>query len=180
MSTPTDPIHGAHAGELPEARPTAFSRVALAVPMRMTEANFSGNVHGGEVVKQADSCAGASARRHSGGSIVTAYIDDIVFREPVRVGDILHTASQVNWVGRSSMEVGVRIEAEPFGGTDGRRHVATAYFLMVAVDADGRPRPVPRLELDNDDDRRRWREAEIRRTHRLARRDAIDEVRRSS
>ncbi len=142
--------------------------------MRLPEANFSGNVHGGEVIKQADSTAGAVARRHCGNRVVTAYVDDIVFLQPVRVGDILHTSSQVNWVGRSSMEVGVRIEAEPIGELTGRRHVATAYFLMVAVNEEGRPVPVPELVVETAEDQRRQREAEIRRTHRLARKAEIE------
>jgi acyl-CoA hydrolase len=98
----------------------------------------------------------------------------MVFLEPVHVGDIVHTYGQVNWVGRTSLEVGVRIEAQPHSdpATAGV-HVASAYFVMVAIGADGKPREVPQLVLDGPDDHRRWREAEIRRAHRLAKREEI-------
>lgn len=143
-------------------------------------ANLLGNVHGGEVVKLADSTAGAVAQRHSGGPAVTAALDEMVFLEPVHVGDIVRTVAQVNWAGRSSMEVGVRVEAQPWNdpSADGL-HVASAYFVFVAIDAAGRPREVPPLVPETDDDVRRLREAEIRRAHRLARKSEIEEGRRA-
>jgi acyl-CoA hydrolase len=142
--------------------------------MRAAEANLAGNIHGGEIVKLADSTAGAVSSRHTGGQTVTAALDEMVFLEPVHVGDIVHTYGQVNWVGRTSLEVGVRIEAQPHSdpATAGV-HVASAYFVMVAIGADGKPREVPQLVLDGPDDHRRWREAEIRRAHRLAKREEI-------
>jgi acyl-CoA hydrolase len=144
------------------------------------QANLLGNIHGGEVVKLADSTAGAVAQRHSGGPAVTAALDEMVFLEPVHVGDIVRTMAQVNWAGRSSMEVGVRVEAQPWNdpSSDGL-HVASAYFVFVAIDADGRPRAVPPLVPETEDDVRRHREAEIRRAHRLARKAEIDAGRRA-
>lgn len=144
------------------------------------QANLLGNIHGGEIVKLADSTAGAVAQRHSGGPAVTAALDEMVFLEPVHVGDIVRTLAQVNWAGRSSMEVGVRVEAQPWNdpSADGL-HVASAYFVFVAIDSDGRPREVPPLVPETDDDVRRLREAEIRRAHRLARKAEIDEGRRA-
>ncbi len=143
-------------------------------------ANLLGNVHGGEVVKLADSTAGAVAQRHSGGPAVTAALDEMVFLEPVHVGDIVRTMGQVNWAGRSSMEVGVRVEAQPWNdpSADGL-HVASAYFVFVAIDEEGRPREVPPLVPQTEDDLRRHREAEIRRAHRLARKTEIDAGRRA-
>ena len=143
-------------------------------------ANLLGNVHGGEVVKLADSTAGAVAQRHSGGPAVTAALDEMVFLEPVHVGDIVRTIGQVNWAGRSSMEVGVRVEAQPWNdpSADGL-HVASAYFVFVAIDEAGRPREVPPLVPQTEDDLRRHREAEIRRAHRLARKTEIDAGRRA-
>lgn len=143
-------------------------------------ANLLGNVHGGEVVKLADSTAGAVAQRHSGGPAVTAALDEMVFLEPVHVGDIVRTMGQVNWAGRSSMEVGVRVEAQPWNdpSADGL-HVASAYFVFVAIDEEGRPREVPPLVPQTADDLRRHREAEIRRAHRLARKTEIDAGRRA-
>ncbi|MGV3565068.1 MAG: acyl-CoA thioesterase [Nocardioides sp.] len=163
-----------------EPRSPAFASVSLAVMAHAPMANLLGNVHGGEVVKLADSTAGAVAQRHSGGPAVTAALDEMVFLEPVHVGDIVRTMGQVNWAGRSSMEVGVRVEAQPWNdpSADGL-HVASAYFVFVAIDEDGRPRAVPPLVPETDDDLRRYREAEIRRAHRLARKTEIDAGRRA-
>jgi acyl-CoA hydrolase len=122
----------------------------------------------------ADAPGGAVSARHAGGQTVTAALDEMAFLHPVHVGDIVHTYGQVNWVGRTSLEVGVRIEAQPH--TDPAEtgvHVASAYFVMVAINPDGSPREVPQLLLRSEDDHRRWREAEIRRAHRLAKREEI-------
>lgn len=164
----------ASSGDLP-ARPASFSRVSLAELMHGTAANLLGNVHGGEIMKLADSTAGVVAQRHSGGAAVTASMDQMLFRRPVHVGDILRTLAQVNWVGRSSMEIGVRIEASPWGNaSDEPVHVGSAFFVFVAIDDDGRPRNVPGLVLDSSEGERRHREAEIRREHRLAAKAAIE------
>ncbi|QIX25930.1 acyl-CoA thioesterase [Nocardioides sp. JQ2195] len=150
-------------------RPPSYSRVSLARMMEVTSANLLGNVHGGEIMKLADSTAGAAAQRHSGGAAVTAALDEMAFLEPVHVGDIVRTTAQVNWAGRSSMEVGVRIEAEPWTDASGQPlHVASAYFVFVAIDEEGRARRVPQLAPQTPDEVRRMREAEIRRSHRLA------------
>lgn len=155
--------------------PAAHSRVSLATITSSTHANLLGNVHGGEIMKLADSTAGAVAARHAGGPAVTAFMDEMAFLAPVHVGDIVRTLSQVNWVGSSSMEIGVRVEAQPWGSAaDEPLHVASAYFVFVAIDADGHPRPVPALEPSTPDELRREREAGIRRAHRLAKRAEID------
>ena len=155
--------------------PPSHSRVSLATITSSTHANLLGNVHGGEIMKLADSTAGAVAARHSGGPAVTAFMDEMAFLAPVHVGDIVRTLSQVNWVGSSSMEIGVRVETQPWGSAaDDPLHVASAYFVFVAIDADGQPRPVPGLEPQTDDEVRRQREAGIRRAHRLAKKAEID------
>ena len=158
----------------------SFARVSLAVMMSSREANLLGNIHGGEIVKLADSTAGAVAQRHSAGPAVTAALDEMAFLEPVHVGDIVRTLAQVNWAGKSSMEIGVRVEAQPWNdpSADGL-HVASAYFVFVAVDADGRARRVPELIAETPLEKRRMREAEIRRAHRLARRKDIEHSRNS-
>lgn len=140
----------------------------------VVDTNLIGGVHGGVIMKLVDDVAGAVSSRHSGGPAVTASMDEMVFLQPVRVGDLVHAHGQVNWTGRSSMEIGVRVLAEPWdqGGVPQTR-VATAYLVFVAVDSDGRPRPVPPLTPETDEDRRRFAEAKIRREHRLARRAAI-------
>ncbi len=142
--------------------------------MSVLDTNLLGTVHGGVVMKLVDDVAGVVAQRHSGGPAVTASMDEMDFVAPVRIGDLVHASAQVNWAGRTSMEVGVRVLAEPWNkaGTEPIR-VATAYLVFVAVDEDGRPREVPAVLPETAEDRRRQGEAEIRRTHRLARRQAI-------
>ena len=158
----------------------SYARVSLAVMMSSREANLLGNIHGGEIVKLADSTAGAVAQRHTAGPAVTAALDEMAFLEPVHVGDIVRTFGQVNWAGKSSMEIGVRVEAQPWNdpSADGL-HVASAYFVFVAVDANGRSRQVPELIPETALEKRRMREAQIRRAHRLARREDIEQSRTS-
>jgi acyl-CoA hydrolase len=106
-------------------------------------------------------------------------MDEMLFRFPVHVGDLVHTYAQVNWTGRTSMEVGVRVEAEPWNVPDRTPlHVATAFLAFVAIDTDGKPRSVPPLLLESAEDERRFHEATIRREHRLARRTAIAQSRK--
>ena len=162
------------------ALPPSYARVSLAIITSGREANLLGNIHGGEIMKLADSTAGAVAQRHSGGPAVTAAMDEMAFLEPVHVGDIVRTFAQVNWTGRSSMEIGVRIETQPWNDPSVTSlHVASAYFVFVAIDADGTSRPIPQLAPESPDEVRRMREAEIRRAHRLAKRREIESGRRS-
>jgi acyl-CoA hydrolase len=158
----------------PPGKPTAYSRVTLSRIMTAVDVNLYGTVHGGVLMKFIDDVAGAAAARHSGGTAVTAAIDEIVFTEPVRVGDLVHAHAQVNWTGHTSMEVGVRVVAERWDRVEDQPiDVATAYLVFVVIDADGVPRPVRPVLPETADDERRFREAEIRRAHRLARRRAI-------
>ena len=170
----TDPETGTYTG----GRPPSFGRVSLTLLANQTHVNLLGNVHGGEVMRLVDSTAGAAAGRHSGGPAVTAAMDEMAFLAPVKVGDILRATAQVNWAGRTSMEVGVRVDSEPWNqaGTE-PVHVASAYLVFVAIDEEGKPREIPSLEPTNAKEVRRMREAEIRRSHRLARKAEIDEGR---
>lgn len=164
----------------PSARavlPPSFARTELAVLMDTSHVNLLGNVHGGVIMRQADSTAGAVAQRHSGGPAVTAAMDELSFLQPVHVGDILRTMAQVNWAGSSSMEIGVRVETQRWNETGEPLHVASAYLVFVAIDDEARPRAIPGLEPQDDQERRRMREAGIRRAHRLARRREIEEGR---
>jgi len=160
------------------ALPPSFGRVSLTLLAGQIHVNLLGNVHGGEVMRLVDSTAGAVAQRHSGGPAVTAAMDEMAFLAPVHVGDILRATAQVNWAGRTSVEVGVRVESEPWNqaGTE-PVHVASAYLVFVAIDAEGKPREVPALAPETGEEVRREREAEIRRAHRLARKTEIDEGR---
>ncbi|MGW3244201.1 acyl-CoA thioesterase [Streptomyces sp. NPDC001070] len=159
------------------SKPTSASRITLAHIMTHHDTNLLGTVHGGVVMKLVDDAAGAVAGRHSEGPAVTGAMDEMAFLEPVRVGDLLKVQAQVNWTGRSSMEVGVRVLAERWNESGPATQVASAYLVFVAVDAEGAPRRVPQVEPETDRDRRRLQEAQIRRTHRLARRRAIMELR---
>lgn len=164
--------------EPPPPKPTSVSRITLSHIMSAHDTNLLGTVHGGVVMKLVDDAAGAVAgRRHSEGPAVTGAMDEMAFLEPVRVGDLLHVKAQVNWTGRSSMEIGVRVMAERWNESSPAKQVASAYLVFVAVDSEGKPRPVPQVIPETERDKRRWEEAQIRRTHRLARRRAIMELR---
>lgn len=155
-----------------QPRTPAQSRTVLSQQMDVADANLAGNVHGGVIMRLVDTAAGIAAVRHSGGRVVTASMDEMAFIEPVFLGEVLTLYAQVNDVGRTSMEIGVRVEAEN-ARTGERRHVSSAYTVFVALDQTGEPRPVPPLAPENDEERRRMEEAKIRRQHRLARKDAI-------
>ncbi len=162
----------------PGALPPSHARTSLSLLADQQHVNLLGNVHGGVVMRLVDSTAGAVAQRHSGGPAVTAAMDEMAFLRPVHVGDILRAQAQVNWAGKSSMEIGVRVETEPWNeAVPEPLHVASAYLVFVAIDEQGRPREVPTLVPETEVERRRLREAEIRRAHRLARRTAIEEGR---
>ncbi len=167
-----------HAVSHPDQLPPSFARTALAVLMDTSHVNLLGNVHGGAIMRLVDSTAGAVAQRHSGGPAVTAAMDEMAFLQPVHVGDIVRTMAQVNWAGRTSMEIGVRVETERWNEATGQPlHVASAYLVFVAIDEEGAPRQIPALAPETERERRRVREAEIRRAHRLARKQEIDEGR---
>jgi acyl-CoA hydrolase len=140
--------------------------------MGIGDANLGGNVHGGVIMHLCDDVAGIAAVRHSGRRAVTAAMDRMTFMHPVYVGQLVTVKAMVNAAWRTSMEVGVRVEAEqPREGTV--RHTNTAYLTMVALDGDGRPTEVPPLLAESDDERRREGEAQTRRRNRLAERDEI-------
>ena len=155
-----------------EAKPAADSESILVRWMGIGEANSAGFVHGGVVMKMCDEAAGVAAVRHCGRRVVTAAVDRMTFILPVNVGDLLTCAAKVNAVWRTSMEVGVRVEAEN-PRTGEKRHTSTAYLTMVALGDDGRPTEVPGLEATSESEQRRRREAEVRRRNRLAERDEI-------
>jgi len=140
--------------------------------MGVVDANSAGYVHGGTVMKLCDEVAGLAAIKHSRCRVVTAGMDRMTFLEPIHVAELVTFTASVNAVWRTSMEVGVRVEAEqPREGTV--RHTNTAYLTMVALDDEGRPAEVPPLEAVSEAERRREREAQTRRRNRLAERDEI-------
>src|SRR5512145_621958 len=156
-----------------EGKRVRDSSVIMAQMMIPLDANPAGNVHGGVVVKVIDEAAGVVAARHARTNVVTASIDRMDFHFPIFVGDVLFFKASLNYVGRTSMEIGVRVEAENLM-TGGVRHAASAYLTYVALDRQGRPAPAPPLILETDADRRRNRDAKARREMRLAERGRKD------
>jgi acyl-CoA hydrolase len=140
--------------------------------MGPTDANVGGVVHGGAVMRLCDEAAGTAAARHCRRLVVTAAMGRMTFLMPIRIGQLLTFRASVNAVWRTSMEVGVRVEAEDIA-TGTIQHTNSAYLTMVAVDEHGRPMPVPPLRTEDDTDRRREREAQLRRSSALAEREAI-------
>jgi acyl-CoA hydrolase len=141
--------------------------------MGVADANVAGNVHGGLILRLCDEVAGIAAVRHSGARVVTAALDRMTFLHPVYVGNLVTVKATVNAAWRSSMEVGVRVEAENVRTGD-VTHTSTAYLTMVALDEDGRPSTVPPVEPETADEQRRAREAQLRRDNRLEERRRID------
>jgi acyl-CoA hydrolase len=148
------------------------SAVTLSQLMELRHANLRGNVHGGEIMRLIDTAAGIAAGRHAAGVVVTVSLDQMSFLHPVNVGNVVFVHACVNDVGRTSMEVGVRVEAEDLV-TGRRTHTSSAYLVFVALDANGQPREVAPLEPETEQERRRQAEAKIRREIRLARAEAI-------
>jgi acyl-CoA hydrolase len=155
-----------------QPKPASESRSQLIRWMSVQDANSAGFVHGGTVMRDCDEVAGIAAIRHCGKRVVTAGMDRMTFTSPVYVGELLRCSATVNAVWRTSMEVGVRVEAEN-AVTGEVRHTSAAYLTMVAVDEQGTPVPAPPLIAESDDERRREREAETRRRNRLAEREEI-------
>jgi len=137
------------------------------------DANNAGQVHGGTVLKLCDEAAGLAAIRHARTPAVTAAVDRVTFLHPVHLGEVLTFKASVNAAWHTSMEVGVRVEAEnPLTGE--QRHTSSAYLTMVAIDEYGRPSVVPELAPESETERRRERAAQLRRERRLAERDEAD------
>src|ERR671939_1372395 len=146
-----------------EPRTVSESRSVLVQWMGPADANPSGFVHGGVVMKLCDEAAAMAAIRHARSRVVTAAVDRMTFLQPVHVGDLLTLRSSVNAVWRTSMEVGVRVQSEdPITGAV--RHTNSAYITLVAVDEDGHPiAAVPPLRCESPEETRREREAQVRR-----------------
>jgi len=144
-----------------EGKTVSATRLVLAQVMTPQDANIAGNVHGGNIMKLADTASAVVAIRHSGCLCVTASVDRFDFHAPVYVGNMITLYASLNHVGRTSMEVGVRVEAEDLR-TGKRTHTNSCYFTMVALAMDATPTPVPRLLLETEEDRRRHTEAALR------------------
>ncbi len=156
------------------AKTVGESQVAMARQMMPDDANPWGNVHGGTIMKMVDEAAGVAAIRHARCRVATAAIDFMSFLHPVQVGDFVSLRASVNDVGRTSMEVGVRVEAENML-TGECYHTSSAYVVMVALDDEGRPVRVPPVIAETPDQRRRMAAAKIRRSQRKVLEAALKE-----
>lgn len=137
-------------------------QLEMTVLMTPDMANFSGKVHGGALLNLLDRVAFSCASRFSGRYAVTLSVDQVTFKQPINVGELVTFRAAVNHVGRTSMEIGIRVEAEDIRkGT--RRHTNSCYFTMVAVDDDGKPAQVPELKILTETEEKRNRAAEVRR-----------------
>ncbi len=142
--------------------PTEFDPRELTMSILMTPdmANFSGNVHGGAILKLLDQVAFSCASRYAGCYVVTLSVDQVLFKEPIRVGEMVTFLASINYVGRSSMEVGIKVVAEDIQNRS-VRHTNSCYFTMVAF-ADGQPQPVPPLVIEDENHAKRQREGLLR------------------
>jgi acyl-CoA hydrolase len=139
--------------------------LTMTVLMTPDMANFSGNVHGGAILKYLDSVAYACASRYSGSYVVTLSVDQVMFLQPIHVGELVTFLASVNYTGTSSMEVGIRVVTENIQQRQ-VRHANSCYFTMVAVDADRKPQAVPPLELVTEEQMRRFERAAERKAAR--------------
>ena len=160
------------APDLPRKRTPRASRVETVQLVLPGLTNTHGTIFGGMMMQWIDIAAGVSAARHAGGPVVTASMDRLHFLDPVYLGEVVTVQAQVNFAGKTSMEVGVRVLAEDRNMT-ARRQTTRAFLTFVAVDDEGRPRPVPALTLETAEDRRRNTEARARRAVRLREARAI-------
>ena len=130
-------------------------------------ANALGNVHGGVILGMLDRVGAVSAIRHAQRICVTASVDRVDFREPIHLGELVTMYASVNYAHRTSIEVGVRVEAEDLL-TGVKRHTNSCYLTFVALDAQGRPASVPPVAPETEEERRRYHDAEARRAQRMA------------
>ena len=155
MVTPVDSKH------------VSDSQITLSQFMQPEHANNLGNVHGGVIMKLIDEAAGLCATRHARCPAVTVAVDSLRFHSPVHVGDFATFEAHLNWVGRTSMEVEVHVEAEDLL-TGQKTHTNSAYLVFVALDSEGHKVEVPGLILESDEERRRWLNGAQRQADRLA------------
>jgi acyl-CoA hydrolase len=149
-------------------KPVSASTTVFSKSMLPSDANPWGNVHGGEIMRLIDECAGAAATRHARQRVVTARVDELSFVAPVYVGNLVTARASVNDVGTNSMEVGVRVDAEDML-TGKVVHVSTAYLVFVAIGDDGKTAPLPQLIAETDEEKSRMAAGKLRRQRRLQR-----------
>jgi acyl-CoA hydrolase len=153
--------------------PNQEKYLTMTVLMTPDMANFSGHVHGGSLLKLLDQVAYACAAKYCKSYVVTAALDQVFFRQQVHVGELVTFMAHVNHVGRSSMEIGIKVVAENLR-THEKRHTTSCYFTMVALDEVGNTLQVPRLALETETEKRRYAGAEIRKK---LRQESLEKIR---
>lgn len=147
-------------------KPVSASRVTLSQLMHPEHANLLGNVHGGWIMKMADEAGALACMRHAQRKVVTVAIDSMVFRQPIRISDLVILTAEVSYTGRTSMEVAVEVHAEnPLTGE--QTHTNTAYLVYVALDDNGRPTSVPPLKAETEEERQKLEQGKARQERRL-------------
>ena len=141
--------------------PLPKQELAMTVLMTPDMANFSGNVHGGSILKLLDQVAYACASRYAGRYVVTLSVDQVMFLQPIHVGELVTFLASVNYVGKSSMEIGIKVMAENIQ-TQTVRHANSCFFTMVAIDDERKPALVPALDLVTPEQQRRFAAAQMR------------------
>jgi uncharacterized protein (TIGR00369 family) len=155
--------------ERPQGKPMSASKISIAQLMQPEHANNLGNVHGGWVMKLVDEAGALACMRHAQRRVVTVAIDQMVFRQPIRIGDLVILSAEVTYAGRTSLEVEVQVTAEnPVTGE--QTHTNTAYLVYVALDKNGQPAPVPALFAETDEEKVRMQQARTRQKYRLSQR----------
>lgn len=152
-----------------EGKPVSASRVTLTQLMGPGHANTLGHVHGGIIMKLCDEAGGMAAVRHARRPAVTIVVDSMSFHSPVNIGNLVTVSAEVTWVGRTSMETRVVVNAEEMLTAE-ITHTNTAYFVYVALDEAGRPTPVPRLICETQEEKERFERAAARQAYRLKQR----------
>ncbi len=146
--------------------PFEKNKLTMSVLMTPDKANFSGNVHGGDLLKYLDQAAYACAARYCGGYVVTISVDQVIFRHPIKVGTLVTFLASVNYTGRTSLEIGIKVIAEDIQkGTVVNTN--SCYFTMVHIDKNGNPKEIVVLDPQTDVEKRRFSAGKIRRNIRL-------------
>lgn len=150
-----------------KAKPMSASKISIAQLMQPEHANNLGNVHGGWIMKLVDEAGALACMRHAQRRVVTVAIDQMVFRQPIRIGDLVILNAEVTYAGRTSLEAEVQVTAEnPVTGE--RTHTNTAYLVYVALDDNGQAVLVPALFAETEADKKRMQQARTRQKHRLS------------
>jgi len=150
-----------------QAKTSHASRVYLSQLMQPEHANNHGNVHGGWIMKLVDEAGALACMRHAQTRVVTVAVDSLVFREPIKIGDLVTFTAEVTYTGRTSMEAEVQVTAEnPITGE--RTHTNTAYLVYVGLNENNQPTTIPQLALETEEDKARYEQAKLRQQRRVA------------